>query len=173
MKVSKPVLIFAIVAVLFLVYIVFFTGGKKTPVPAKVAGGSAAPSGAAPPGSPPGETPAVPAVVAKMLEAKPNFGKLQLAWKRDPFQLPGGMAAVSAQKALVPDRLVAIIENDKGRFAVIGNEVVTRGGHVGGARVVEINRDSVVLDREGSRITLLLDKTGGADFPITKREARR
>jgi hypothetical protein len=166
-KVSKPVLIFAIVAALFLVYILFFTGTKKPPVSAKV---PATTTAAVTPAS---GSPGIPAVTEKSMEVRPNFGKLQLAWKRDPFQIPGGMPTASIGKAGESARLVAIIDGAKGRFAIIGSEVVAKGGLVAGARVVDIGRDSAVLDREGSRITLLLDRTGRADFPITKREGRK
>lgn len=74
-------------------------------------------------------------------------------WGRDPFSNPLGRK--SAVQPTVPGQtgsaLTGIIYSKRVRIAIIGGEVLREGGMVGGKRLVDIRRKSVVLMDESGR----------------------
>lgn len=78
---------------------------------------------------------------------------LQDDWGRDPFSNPLGRKP--AAQPTVPGQtgsgLTGIIYSKQVRFAIIGGEVLREGGMVGGKRLVDIRRKSVVLMDESGR----------------------
>jgi hypothetical protein len=162
-KVSKPVLIFAIVVLLIAGYIFFFTGKKKAPMPPApppVAAGQMqqatpvqTPLPSKNPASEPGAKNSQPEAAPPV--EKPQFGKLQTGWVKNPFVFPQLKEAkqVSAATAI---RLSAIFEKGKDRVAIIDREVVRAGDMVGNEKVLEIGRDTVILIRNNTRRVLSL-----------------
>ena len=162
MKVSKPVIVFAIVVLLIAGYIFFFTGKKKTPqAPAQsqAAAGQTqqTPSPQAPP---PSKTPvSEPGAKSSQPEGappaeKPQFDKLQTGWVKDPFVLP--QLKETKKMSAAATRLSAIFEKGKDRVAIIDREVVRAGDMVGDEKVLDIGRDKVVLIRNNIRRVLSL-----------------
>ncbi len=171
MKVSKPFVILLVASLLFGVYLVFFTGTKKTaPVsPAKQ----------------PTSLPGLPKAAASRAEtpvARPDVN--DIAWGRDPFLHPGFFEKEISTKPLKSAlKLEAILEGDRGRVAIIDKEVVVRGDVIGNEKVQEIGKDKVVLIGTGSKRLLLLGepqtdeqsvkgKTEGHKTPVPKEEGR-
>ena len=188
MKVSKPVLIFAIVVLLLAGYIFFFTGKKKaaTPVmPVLPASSQTQPvqQGQAPSQPPVQTAQASPAKTfasgpaAKIdppevtpSAARPDFDKLKGAWVKNPFILP--QFKEEKKKETAPAiRLFAIFEKGKDRVAIIDHEVVGRGDMVGDEKVLEIEKDKVILIRNGTKRVLPLaniEDTAREEEPKTK-----
>jgi hypothetical protein len=173
-KVSKPVLIFGIVVLLLAGYIHFFTGKKKTatpvaPVPqasSQVQPTPATPAKIVPP-EPPAKGSKTEAVSAPV---KPDFGKLKGIWLRNPFMLP--QFKEEKKKDTIPAvRLSAIFEKGKDRVAIIDREVVRKGDMVGNEKVLEIEKDKVILTRDGTKRVLSLasiEDTVREEEPKTK-----
>ena len=183
MKVSKPVLIFGIVVLLLAGYIFFFTGKKKTAVPVPPASGQTQPAqqgqhtaashkqrhptgknisiGTCGKGRPTGATPA---------PVKPDFDKAKGAWVKNPFILP--QFKEEKKKETAPAvRLFAIFEKGKDRVAIIDHEVVRKGDMVGDEKVLEIEKDKVILTRNGTKRVLSLasiEDTVREEEPKTK-----
>jgi hypothetical protein len=154
-KVSKPVWIALIVGILLAGYIHFFTGKKKAPVPpAKVV--SAVTPAPATAGAPPGVPTVVEQVTTGVKEAfRPQSGSLDVAWTKDPFFLPQvKKEKESTHKTSL--KLVAIMEGEKERIAIIDSDVVKKGDIIGGERVQEIEKDKVILVRGGVKRILRL-----------------
>jgi type II secretory pathway component PulC len=148
LKVSKPILVALIVSILFSVYLVFFTGKKKTLPPATYT--ATAPSTNI---QSVGQESGVQQMAAPAKLVKTDF-----TWKRDPFfimQPP--KENISEPKLQL--KLSAILEGKKGRFAIINNEIVKTGDVIGGERVQEIGRDSVVLIKKGAKRTIPIEET--------------
>jgi hypothetical protein len=183
-KVSKPVLIFGIVVLLLAGYIFFFTGKKKAPVPVTSApqtsgqtqpaqqGQTTPPPQAAPPAK---TTPSEPSARGGQTEAtpstvKPDFDKSKGAWVKNPFILP--QSKDEKKKETAPAvRLSAIFEKGKDRVAIIDHEVVRKGDPVGDEKVFEIERDKVILIRNGTKRVLTLasiEDTVREEEPKTK-----
>ncbi|HOW54481.1 MAG TPA: hypothetical protein PLR60_07470 [Syntrophorhabdaceae bacterium] len=167
MKVSKPILILCI-ALLFLAgYIHFFTGKKKPkgPVPptppaqtqTQPAPAQPPPAAAAPAQAPAQQAPAKPGEVPPQpaQQSKPQFDKLKVGWASDPFALPKIKEGRKKDSGSAV-RLVAILEKDGSRVAVIDKDVVKKGDMIGNEKVIEIGRDRVVLSRSGAKRTLVL-----------------
>lgn len=140
MKVSKPVLIALVLAIVFSLYLVFFTG-KKKPLPQI-----------------PLPQEASQAIVAgAMLEApksdevRTQLSKLNTAWDRDPFILPKDSIEKRVEQPKTMLKLVAILESKNGRVAIFGNDIVSKGDVIDGERVQEIGKDRVILIRNGSK----------------------
>lgn len=170
MKVSKPVLIALIIAILLAGYIYFFTGKKKPP--ARVAPVlPAAPAATVPV--------AVPQPAAKMQEVKPEvraqLEKIDVTWGRDPFLLPK-IKTEKRRELQTTFKLVAILERGNERIAIIDHEVVKKGDLVGDEKVQEIGVDRVVLTkRNGSKRILNLmniEDTAHEDLTKTKSTER-
>ena len=187
MKVSKPVLIFGIVVLLLAGYIFFFTGKKKAapvaPVPPVSGQTQPAQQGQAPPQPPaqaappsPAKTiPSEPAAKGGQPEVapstvKPDFDKLKGAWVKNPFILP--QFKEEKKKETAPAvRLFAIFEKGKDRVAIIDHEVVRKGDMVGDEKVLEIEKDKVILTRNGTKRVLSLasiEDTVREEEPKTK-----
>jgi hypothetical protein len=184
-KVSKPVLIFGIVVLLLAGYIFFFTGKKKAPAPVTPAPqtsgqtqpaqqGQAAPQ-PPPQVAPPAKIPSEPAAKGGQPEVapavvKPDFDKVKGAWVKNPFILP--QFKEEKKKETAPAvRLSAIFEKGKDRVAIIDHEVVRKGDPVGDEKVFEIERDKVILIRNGTKRVLTLasiEDTVREEEPKTK-----
>lgn len=167
MKVSKPVLIALVIAILLAGYIYFFTGKKKPP--ARVA-----------PVPPAATVPvAVPQPAAKMQEVKPEvraqLEKIDVTWGRDPFLLPK-VKTEKRRELQTTFKLVAILERGNERIAIIDHEVVKKGDLVGDEKVQEIGVDRVVLTKKnGSKRVLNLmniEDTAHEDLTKTKSTER-
>lgn len=183
MKVSKPVIIFGIVVLLLAGYIHFFTGKKKSAVrvvpatnqsqPAQQGQAQQAPQTAA--------KAIVPPAVTEMGRqhaadngAKPDFDKAKGAWVKNPFALPQ-LKEEKRKETSTAVRLVGIFEKGKDRLAIIDHEVVRKGDMVGDEKIVEIEKDKVVLVRNNARRTILLMpaeniiREEGAKMTITEK----
>ena len=170
MKVSKPVLIALVIAILLAGYIFFFTGKKKPP--ARVA--------PVPPAVPAATVPvAVPQPAARMQEVKPEvrtqLEKIDVTWGRDPFLLPK-VKTEKRRELQTTFKLVAILERENERIAIIDHEVVKKGDLVGDEKVQEIGVDRVVLTKKnGSKRVLNLmniEDTAHEDLTKTKSTER-
>lgn len=86
----------------------------------------------------------------------------KIGWGRDPFLVPKDFlrAKMEEKKEERPKvRLYAIVEGKKGKMAIIGEEVVTKGEKIKtGEKVIEITKDGVVLQLEDSKRTINLEK---------------
>jgi hypothetical protein len=147
LKVSKPILIALILAILFAVYMLLFTGKKR---PAFQPPPSAATTGS-------DTQPGQPAPMAKL--PKPALDATSLAWKDDPFFLPRSVTDRKPDKPKAVLKLVAIMEGKTGRYAIIGGDIVKRGDIIGDEKVAEIHRDKVVLIRNNAKRTLSIEDT--------------
>jgi len=187
-KVSKPVLIFGIAVLLLAGYIHFFTGKKKasvpaTPVPSASGQTQQAQQGQTTP-QPPAPTapssqgkiiPSEPAAKTGQTEVtpattKPDFEKVKGAWVKNPFILPQFKEEKKRETAPAV-RLSAIFEKGKDRVAIIDHEVVRKGDPVGDEKVFEIERDRVILIRNGTKRVLTLasiEDTVREEEPKTK-----
>lgn len=148
MKVSKPILIALIVAILFAGYMLLFTGKRK-------------PSNLPPPVAKITETsPQIsrPATVGET--PRPDVGTMNLAWQNDPFSLPRSVTDKKNEKQKVVPRLVAIMEGKTGRYAIIGSEIVKKGDKIGDEKVAEIGKDNVVLIRNNAKRILSIEDAG-------------
>jgi hypothetical protein len=160
MKASKPVLVFAIVVLLIAGYVFFFTGKKKPPASPPPAQQASQTTQQAQQTPPPKTTPSEPTVKGGQPETaapveKPQFDKLRVAWVKNPFILPVFKEEKKREHASAI-RLVAILEKGKDRVAIIDSEVVKKGDMVGDEKVLEIERDKVILIRNGSKRVLNL-----------------
>ncbi len=83
-------------------------------------------------------------------------------WVRDPFLIPKDLLKQNAErkKEVKPAlRLYAIVEGEKGKMAILGEEIVGKGEIIKtGERVVEITKDSVVLQSEDAKRVINLEK---------------
>lgn len=147
MKVSKPILIALILAILFGGYMLLFTGKKRSaPQPHSNTGTIRSDTQPANP-VPVTETP------------RPAVDTTNLAWREDPFFLPRSVTDRKAEKPRAVPRLVAIMEGKTGRYAIIGSEIVKKGDTIGDEKVAEIHRDRVVLIRNNAKRTLSIEDT--------------
>lgn len=147
MKVSKPILIALILAILFAGYMLLFTGKKRS-----------APQPYSNTGTIRSDTqPANPVPVAET--PRPAVDTTNLAWREDPFFLPRSVTDRKAEKPRAVPRLVAIMEGKTGRYAIIGSEIVKKGDTIGDEKVAEIHRDRVVLIRNNAKRTLSIEDT--------------
>jgi hypothetical protein len=145
LKVNKYLLIGLVIAVVFVLYALFFTGGKKKIN--SVAGPPDPPRVTAPPG-----------------EVRSKGGHVQairetVRWDRDPFMLPVfATTEKKVEKERAPLKLLAIMESGKGKVAIIDHEVVEKGDVVAGERVVEIGKETVTLIQDGSKRVITMQE---------------
>jgi hypothetical protein len=187
-KVSKPVIIFGIVVLLLAGYIHFFTGKKKAagpvaPVPPVSSQTQSAQQNQAPsqavaqpaPATPARTVPSESAATGSQTEVasalvKPDFDKLKGTWAKNPFTLP--QFKEEKKKDTTPAvRLFAIFEKGKDRVAIIDHEVVRKGDMIGNEKVLEIEKDKVVLTRNSVKRILSLasiEDTVKEEEPKTK-----
>jgi len=148
LKVSKPILIALILAILFAGYTLLFTGKKRT---------ATAPS-------PEAKTTETAPQVSLLIPAgdtpKPDVSKMDLAWRYDPFFLPKSVTERKTEKSKVVPKLVAIMEGKSGRYAIIGGEIVKKGDRIGDEKVAEIASDKVVLIRNNAKRILSIEDAG-------------
>jgi hypothetical protein len=144
LKVSKPIIIALVLAIVFSAYTFFFTGKKKPPSkkPLPVETVTTAPQTSSQPSVIPAEEPEP----KKLQPVKTDF-----TWDRDPFQLPKTGDEKNVQQPKIGLKLVAVLESRKGRLAIIGNDIVERGDFIGDEKVQEIWKDRVILLRKGQR----------------------
>jgi hypothetical protein len=148
LKVSKPILVTLVLAILFAGYIFLFTG-KKRPV--------TSPS----PSATTNEADTQRLRPAPVVEAiKLDVSRMNLSWRDDPFSLPRSVTDKKTEKPKMVPRLVAIMESRAGRYAIIGGEIVKKGDMVGDEKVAEITKDKVVLVRNNAKRTLSIEDTG-------------
>jgi hypothetical protein len=187
-KVSKPVLIFGIVVLLLAGYIHFFTGKKKvaSPVlPVPIASNQTKPvqQGQAAPQPATQTTSQTPAKIAPSesgakdnqsntapAAVKPDFDKRKGAWVKNPFLLPQ-FKEEKKKVTAPPVRLFAIFEKGKDRVAIIDHEVVRKGEMVGDEKVLDIEKDKVILIRNSTKRVLPLasiEDTAREEEPKTK-----
>jgi hypothetical protein len=144
LKVSKPIIIALVLAILFSAYTFFFTGKKKppskTPLPADTVTTPLQPSPQ--PSVLPLEQPEVPVS---------QISKVNFIWDRDPFQLPKLVDEQRIEKPRIGLKLVAVLESKKGRLAIIGNDVVEKGDFIGDEQIQDILKDRIILVRTGQR----------------------
>ncbi len=147
MKVSTPIIF--VIAILASGYVFFFTGKKND------TGGGNTPISA------PVDVSLVKAQAARKSEAKtrPPLKKIDVRWERDPFVLPKSFETRPVETTNAPMKLTAILSGEKGRVAVIGNEVVKKGDLIAGEKVFEIKSDGIVLTHGGSKRFLAIEST--------------
>jgi hypothetical protein len=148
LKVSKPILITLILAILFAGYTFLFTGKKR---PVTLSSPATKTNGA--------DTQAPRPVLAGET-LKPDVSKLNLAWRDDPFFLPRSVTDRKTEKPKMVPKLVGIMESKAGRYAIIGGEIVKKGDMVGDEKVAEIEKDRVVLVRNNAKRILSIEDTG-------------
>jgi len=148
LKISKPVLYTLVFALLFAGYVFLFTG-KKRPLPVV---SPTAPHAAE-------RTLAAEQPTAGFEVPKVDVSTMHVAWRDDPFVLPRSITDRKTGKPQVVPKLVAIMEGKKGRFAIIGSEIVKKGDMVGDEKVVEIGKDKVTLVRDRVRKILSMEDT--------------
>lgn len=90
---------------------------------------------------------------------------MEVAWKRDPFELPKPLEKKVQQTVGLPMRVSAIMDGKGGRVAIIDQQIVKRGDEIGQERVVGIEADRVILAREGSQRILTLAVPAPAEKP--------
>ncbi len=114
---------------------------------------------------PPGRSsrePSLPAIQEP--DERAVIGPSQGSWDktRDIFS-PGGKSAVAvkAEKQAAKMRVLRLPElqgvikcSDKDEMAILDNRMVRKGSEIDGFRVVKINKNSVVLNRDGEEIVL-------------------
>lgn len=147
MKVSKSILVALILAVLFAAYSFLFTDKKVQstfPVPVTNIAGT---------------TPQAPYSTTGSKTPKLNVDTLNLSWQNDPFSLPKSVMEKKAEKPKIALKLVAIMESNAGRYAIIGGEIVKKGDKIGEEKVVEIHNDRVVLIRNNTKRILSIEDT--------------
>jgi hypothetical protein len=145
LKVNKYVVIGLVIAIVVVLYALFFTGGKK-----KIDSAAA-----------PFESLKIMAPPADVRTKVPRVQAIQesVRWDRDPFTLPVfAMAEKKAEKQRAPVKLLAIMEGGKGRVAIIDNAVVGKGDVVAGERVVEIGKETVTLIQDGSQRVITIQE---------------
>ena len=148
MKVSKPILITLVLAILFAGYTFLFTGKKRSVMSS----------------SPAAKTNEVDAQASRLATAgetmKLDVSKMNLSWRDDPFFLPRSVTDKKSEKPKTVPKLVAIMESKTGRYAIIGGEIVKKGDMVGDEKVSEISKDKVVLVRNNAKRILSIEDTG-------------
>ena len=148
MKISKPVLVALILAILFAGYMTIFTG-KRRPIPKQ-------PS----PGNTIDAQTLKPQLSTGTADPVQNLGDMKVVWRDDPFTLPRSMTDRKPERPKGVLKLVAIMENQKGRVAIISGEIVRKGDMIGDEKVEEIGKDRVTLTRDKAKRTLSLEDMG-------------
>lgn len=101
-------------------------------------------------------------------EEKTGF---EQGWARNPFALPASVHSLSEDeikkgaevaKTLEDNslglRLNSIFISNSRKLAIINSRVVTIGDEVGGVRILDIQRDRVIIGRGKQKQTILLDQ---------------
>jgi hypothetical protein len=148
LKISKPILITLVLAILFAGYTFLFTGKKRSVMSsspaAKISGADTQASR--------------PATAGETM--KLDVSRMNLSWRDDPFSLPKSVTDRKTEKPKTIPKLTAIMESKTGRYAIIGGEIVKKGDMVGDEKVSEISKDKVVLVRNNAKRILSIENTG-------------
>jgi len=148
LKISKPILITLVLAILFAGYTFLFTGKKRSVMSsspaAKISGADTQASR--------------PATAGETM--KLDVSRMNLSWRDDPFSLPKSVTDRKTEKPKTIPKLTAIMESKTGRYAIIGGEIVKKGDMVGDEKVAEIAKDKVVLVRNNAKRILSIEDTG-------------
>jgi hypothetical protein len=148
LKISKPILITLVLAILFAGYTFLFTGKKRSVMSsspaAKISGADTQAS-----------RPATSGETMKL-----DVSRMNLSWRDDPFSLPKSVTDRKTEKPKTIPKLTAIMESKTGRYAIIGGEIVKKGDMVGDEKVSEISKDKVVLVRNNAKRILSIENTG-------------
>jgi hypothetical protein len=148
LKISKPILITLVLAILFAGYTFLFTGKKRSVMSsspaAKISGADTQASR--------------PATAGETM--KLDVSRMNLSWRDDPFSLPKSVTDRKTEKPKTIPKLTAIMESKTGRYAIIGGEIVKKGDMVGDEKVSEISKDKVVLVRNNAKRILSIEDTG-------------
>jgi hypothetical protein len=144
LKASKPIIIALIFTIVFSAYMLFFTGKKKLPPKTTLPADTAVTT--------PQSSSQLSAIPVELFEkSKQQMVKTNFIWDRDPFQLPKSVDEKRIEQPRIGLKLLAILESNKGRLAIIGNDIVEKGDFIGDEKVQEIRKDSVILVRKGNR----------------------
>ena len=82
-----------------------------------------------------------------------------LEWGRDPFYYGPGQAKRFTAKTSQPVwKLGGILYDNDSPSAIINKIIVRDGDIINGARVVQIEKESVILDKDGLQFTLTIAK---------------
>lgn len=130
-KQKKEILITGILIVVFLVFLVSTLAKRKGVKPA------------------PSEMPRAENNQALPIFQKPDIpvpAQKELQWGRDPFALPGQGVAIQTGERFI---LSAVVWDENKPLAVIDGEVVKIGQQIGGYTVSKINKENVVLTKDG------------------------
>lgn len=142
MKVSKPVLITLIGAIVVIIYLFFFAGPKKTP-PVKIKSS---------------ETEGIRVQTEIVEKDRPKdvpkkVDHVDAFWKNDHFMSPK-ISNNDEEIAHEPLKLLGIIEGKDGRYAIIGTDIVKKDDFIGNERVLDIGKDTVIIARKGNKKVL-------------------
>lgn len=148
MKVSKPILIALIFAILVALYTLVLTGKNRPSI------------FSAPSSNVIEKPPQTSQPVTVTEKQKPNIASMGLAWQNDPFLLPKSVTDKKPEKQTIASKLVAIMESTSGRYAIISGEIVKKGDRIGDEKIAEIYSDKVVLIRNNARRILSIDDVG-------------
>jgi hypothetical protein len=148
LKVSKPILITLVLAILFAGYTFLFTGKKRSVM-------SSSPAAKINEVDTQASRPATAGETMKL-----DVSKMNLSWRDDPFFLPRSVTDKKPEKPKTVPKLVAIMESKTGRYAIIGGEIVKKGDMVGDEKVAEIAKDKVILVRNNAKRILSIEDTG-------------
>jgi len=85
---------------------------------------------------------------------------------KDPFELPPGVQLKTADQGVSPKavkppvkKVTAILITDFQKVAAINHKVVVVGDFMDGEKVLEIKPDRVILEKDGQRHVITLEKS--------------
>lgn len=89
----------------------------------------------------------------------------KIPWGKDPFHKSGGFRKLVNEDEYEKPTLSGILFGDGNPVAIVNNNAVMVGDHVGDRAVVEIGRTYVILEKGDSLIELQLgsSKAGGSE----------
>lgn len=151
MKVSKPVLFVFLLALAASIYILT-SGEKKKPMKTQ----------------PTGTEVTIPLPLSTPRYERLEKKRIEVAWSRDPFLLPFDLKKQTVEGETAKPRpevtLHAIVEGKRGRMAILGDEIVSKGDIIKtGERVAEIGEESIVLESGGVRRVIILRQAKGGE----------
>lgn len=139
-KQKKEILITGILIAIFLVFLISTLTKRKSVKPA------------------PAEMPKVENNRTLPVFQKPDISvpaQKELQWGRDPFALPGQGVTIQTGGQFV---LSAVVWDENRPLAVVDGEVVKIGQQINGYTVSKINKENVVLTKDGKEQTVHLYK---------------
>lgn len=118
-----------------------------------------------------------PLLTAGRKEEKPAESEIEdvrQGWEKNPFALPSGIrlvrdkekepepgaTAIKTSETNLPELKVNSIFISNGRkLAIINNRVVTVGNELGNEKIIDIQRDRVIMGNANQKRTILLDQS--------------